>query len=210
MESPHSLLLKPLRALGSLPSVALSSAESKSRFVLCDLSIQNDLNHMVVNNGSALLVGIDEGLRTGAVHKAWDAGRKVINQFHCVIGKNRACTSRVFHLPFNILPGLGKLIRNKEALDVDPVADRPVSLLFQLVPKLLLPGKNQGKRVFGIHFVIQKEADLLKHLPVKQMALIYNDDQLAVFHTAHDLNLVVQLFPRFSSVEMGVAAELLQ
>ena len=70
---------------GRSPALPYPPLRVKAGFVLRDLSVQNDLDHMVINNRPALLVGIDEGLRTGPVYEAGDTGRKVINQLYGIL-----------------------------------------------------------------------------------------------------------------------------
>lgn len=91
-------------------------------------ALQYNLHHAVINNGSAVLVRIDQCLRTGTVNEAWNTRGKLKDPLERILRENGIWMPSVGQLFFNVCLGLSEVIRHHEALDVNAVPDGPVSL----------------------------------------------------------------------------------
>ena len=89
-------------------------------------ALQYNLHHAVINYGSAVLVRIDQCLRTGTVNEAWNTRGKLKDPLERILRENGIRMPRVGQLFFNVCLGLSEVIRHHEALDVNAVPDGPV------------------------------------------------------------------------------------
>ena len=66
------------------------------------LSVKDDLDHAVINNGSAVLVSVNQRLRAGTVYEPRDTRGKRIDEFNGILGEDRIAAPSIFQLPVDI------------------------------------------------------------------------------------------------------------
>lgn len=69
-------------------------------------ALQYNLHHAVINYGSAVLVRIDQCLRTGTVNEAWNTRGKLKDPLERILRENGIRMPRVGQLFFNVMPWL--------------------------------------------------------------------------------------------------------
>jgi hypothetical protein len=98
----------------------------------------------------------------------------------------------------------------KDAVHIDPLADRSVSLELELFrTEFRLPDQDQGQRALRIDLCVQEEAQLLQCLLVEQVCLIQDTYDIFVLKSADQLDLFLKFQLRVTAVELLRASKLL-
>ena len=110
----------------------------------------------------------------------------------------------------DVLFALGVVEPGDLTLENDPLSDGGVGLLVQLVPELVLSGKDQCHGILGIHIIVEEEAQLLQGVALQEMGFVdHGDDPLAV-HAADDGEVLVEEPSGGAAVELLLRAELFE
>lgn len=90
----------------------------------------------------------------------------------------------------------------QNTVDINTLPYSGVSLQLQLIPEFRLPYKNKGHRAHGVKTVVEQKSEFFYGLFLKKVGLIQNADNLFILNATDDLNLILELTFRISTVEL--------
>jgi hypothetical protein len=112
----------------------------------------------------------------------------------------------VSKMSFHIIPYLGAVQVGQFTLEINALPDSGIGLKLKLLPKISLTDEDKSHGTLRIHLEIEKESDLLQHLPVQKMCFIYDDNRLKMLDTPHKLDFSMQLTLGITTIKFGFTA----